>query len=227
MSGASIASWARTAEFTTPVRLGDIETEVLSRPVDDVPAARSDGSRIAASVVGALLVLAPPLVGLIALWSASQASGADADLGLDISRAAYLVAAVMPVALLVMWWLVFGRRRSALELPAAGASALFAVAGLVLVAATATDVSRVLFVRMILAALAGAVCFVIMLVASRRDPAPAAPDAVTDEQRAHLRDRTLVAHVLRDRGLIDAATYEKALTAPLGGWREFDRHTAP
>lgn len=224
MSTQSAASWARTTQFHTPIRLGDIEAEVLSRPIDSVPQPSQPGTRWLTAVLALLVVGAPPLVGLVALWFASPAGGADAT-ALDISRAAYLIAAVMPLGILVLWGLVYGRHRTAVELPLAGLSTVCALVGILLGAGSGLEMPGNLQFRMILAAITGGVSFLVVLVASKPGPPPlmsAGAEAATDEERVRLRDRTLVAHVLRDRGLIDSDTYGRAVKMPLGSWHELD-----
>jgi len=230
MSAQSVAGWARTTDFDVPVRLGEIEAHVLAQPVDEAPVARPAGTAWVAAVVAALLLVGPGVVGLIALWTATQAAPGEAGLGLEVSRAAYLVAAIMPLALLAMWGAVYGRHRTALEVPAAAVAAVSAVAGLIVAAVTATELPAVLLVRMILAAVSGLVCLVVLLVASKPGPPPLFAAGAGDADpadRARLRDRTLVAHVLRERGLIDADTYQRALSLPLGRWHELDPPAQP
>ncbi|MER7797565.1 hypothetical protein [Microbacterium sp. NPDC096154] len=44
----------------------------------------------------------------------------------------------------------------------------------------------------------------------------------TEADRIRLRDRTLVLNVLRERGLVDGATYGEVVAMPPGAWREYD-----
>ncbi|GGH42855.1 hypothetical protein GCM10010921_16350 [Microbacterium album] len=228
-AGASLTAWARTATFPDPIRLGDVEAEVLSRPVrvDAVRRESSLGGRIVLLIIASLFLIAPGVLGVVGLLLADRATTADdIDSWLTGSRVGYMLATAFPVGVLTMWFTVYGRHRTGYEILVGVASAVTGVAGLVAVAAGELDVPGHLVVWIVLAIVAGTACTGFAIFASRSGPPPErVPDHVlagSETERLQFRDRTLVLHVLRDRGLVDDATWRRALEMPLGTWHRLD-----
>ncbi|NHI16033.1 hypothetical protein [Microbacterium excoecariae] len=222
----TIDTWAREEPFTDPVDLGAVERAVLARPLPDEgsrdhPATGRGARTVAASILVVLGAIAP--AGGVALAAAASATRSEALAGMSGS-VALVWAAIIAVPLL-MWWVVFDRHATGGIRGFAVLAPALSIAALAVALGSSWDLTLLYFWAAIAAVVLGVVLAVCVFAVSKPGPPPSAvPGDPNDvEQAARLKQRTIVLHVLRSRGLVSDELYLRAINAPLGSWGGLDR----
>ncbi|WP_343999793.1 hypothetical protein [Microbacterium paludicola] len=215
-----VGQWARTAPFDEPIDLGAVERDILARPIP-VPerTAEEKGSPVAEALVGLLFMLplaALPLLGYAFLWGASRESDLDvADSLLIAASVSSLLGIALPGTAILLWGLT--RQRSAFISAAAVVMPIVSIATAFLLLSQGIPVTTFAFVGSLATLVLSLVLCALVFLGSKPSP-PDETDQRARENAARLKERTIALHVLRDRGLIDLATYEQAIDIPLGSW---------
>ncbi|MFL0410028.1 hypothetical protein ACH0AH_02515 [Microbacterium paludicola] len=214
-----VGQWARTAPFDEPIDLGAVERDILARPIP-VPerTAEEKGSPVAEALVGVFFMLplaALPLLGYVFLWGASRESDLDvADSLLIAASVSSLLGIALPGTAILLWGLT--RQRSAF-IAAAVVMPIVSIATVFLLLSQGIPVTTFALVGSAATLVLSLVLCALVFLATKPSP-PDETDQTARENAARVKERTIVLHVLRDRGLIDVATYQQAIDMPLGSW---------
>src|SRR5699024_9100496 len=237
MAGAqSTTEWARELPVSEPVRLGEIEAALLSRPVPDSAASTGGGSAVRGVtgllvVVLGLLLVGARVIGLLAVLAQASVDGPSVASGwLPVAGYAFIISICVSLILVGVWVGVNDRRRRRWDLPMLGLTAVLAIIS-VLVLRTIGDVEGAgrLLILSAVAAVAALGGFLVLLFASK-PPADSTASAASSVEEQHpgpgekqlLRARAEVLRVLLERRLIDADTAMQASKMPLRSWHRLD-----
>lgn len=222
----SLRRWAQTTELPDPIRWGEVEAAVLARPVppeeiENLPTP----PRLPRAVLLPLAVLfyAAPLVGLAMVL---VGVGRGDDTGLQLIRFAPIpfLAGAVAAGTAVAASADSGRRR-AWDVPAAGATAILAGAGLLVLLTTPGSFGLVPW-TLLAVVLASLVALSILVL--RRRPRLRLPrvreDALTPTDRWYLGARAEVLDVLIERDAVqrDDLDVPGMREMPLGTWAQLD-----
>ncbi|NGN96066.1 hypothetical protein G5C66_25425 [Nocardioides sp. KC13] len=230
VGGDDVVQWARTAEFSAPLRWGEIEAEILSRPAPDgePPAGPNPVMAVPLYVIGAV-VYATPLLGLGML--VARAIGAIPDSG-AWQRAAFgaFVVALFVALVTLETWRSSGRRRRWMDLIVTGVSGGASGVGFALLQSGIADLAGGgLLILVLVSAMAGVAVFAAVLAGSkgwrRRTPKKLRPQ--TREDRSYNNVRARVLEILVKRGVVDEREVDipAMLDMPIGSWGELDART--
>jgi hypothetical protein len=229
----SFMRWARTVEFPRPLRWGDVEAAVLSRPLpeEDDPCDYR-GFRVLNAILHvpvvllAVLTFGASLIGLgIVVAGRSELIDTEGLWGV-MAQFAFLTATVIPVARLFIW-LDTGRRRSWTHLLVTGATGAFSFAAYLLLGGMSDAFGSGLPILTLAATATGSGVCVVIAVASRGwhryTPRKDRPDR-TPEGRSYNGARAVVLRGLIKRGVVDENDIDvpDMLDMPLGSWHELD-----
>lgn len=230
--------WARTAEFSPSHLWAEAEAAVLAREYPPLPGTAVLRLLSVLTWVGLAVLLVLPTVGaaviglvLAVLSTAAEHSSTSHSL-LVGARAAYVVANVVALTALGLWW-ELGKRRSWYGIATSAVTLCGSVCGYVWLSVHAGDVPHVPWLApMILSACLFAVAgLVLALVSSpegtrknrRRKPPPRGPRSSDRRQRC-LRARQRLLEIMQERRLVtlDDADRTRVTQMPLGYWCELD-----
>ena len=236
MAGAqSTTEWARELPVSEPVRLGEIEAALLSRPLP-ASAASTAGASALRGVTGllvavlGLLLVGAPVIGLLGVLAQASVDGPSVASGwLPVAGYAFIISICVSLILVGVWVGVNDRRRRRWDLPMLGLTAVLAITSL-LVLRTIADVEGTgrLMILSAAAAVAALGGFLVLLFASKPDDSTASAASSVEEQHPEpgekqlLRARAEVLRVLLERRLIDADTAMQASKMPLRSWHRLD-----
>lgn len=228
-----VEAWARTAEFPQPVRWGDIEAAILSRPPpeaaggrDYVPTGKERvGGKVAFGIVMAagILMYGLPVIGLGIVWAVV---GAGLESGwLSLAQAIFFVSLTVPLATLSVWW-SSDRRREPKDLIITAVAGCSALAAHVLIQAAGNVGGGLLEIVTLLGAVCGFAVFAVLLLASnagRRRSGSRTGNSQPREDRYNVA-RARVLDILVERGVVDEDEVDIGymLDMPLGTWRDLD-----
>ncbi|GAA4429354.1 hypothetical protein GCM10023169_31630 [Georgenia halophila] len=221
-SSQPLEDWARNARLSRPIRWGEVEAEVFARRPPRAPDETTADRVIRAIGLVLTAIVAIPLIGASVVGLVLVLAGADPVL----LRIVFVMAAGVPVAMLLAWW--EDRDRGLVKLLVAGGSGLVSlVAYLVMRSAPGDQGDVAAALLMILAAVTGAAAAAVMLVASKpperelRRPRTVNPWIGMRYYAA----RKKVMAILVERRLtdLDEDEQQRVLEMPLGSWHELDR----
>ena len=231
----SVEEWARTHPFSQPLRLGEVEGGILSRPPLTGPGTGWAVGVIAAVgwlSMGVFFLLGPgvALLGLLAIWLAGRAAPPGGrDVWVDVAGLVFAVGSLVYVFYLAQ--VVRTGRRHSRDLVFAAVTIVASAVSFVLARSLPDGLAPG---WLSLAVVAMGVLGAGVLVASMLSSAPPAKrettqppvrgpaDAATRDHYLHTRERVL--DILVDRRLLTADELERSRinAMPLGYWEELD-----
>lgn len=228
---AAAEAWARSAEFSSPLRWGAVEDAVLDQPLPS-----SGGDAASAAAKGAVRAVLAVVVGcssLLGLAFVLVLRGSEdrsvQDFAGTASIFAFLVALAVVAASAFIWWDT-GRTRSVLGLVLSGMTGVASAAALVAFqGATYDDDRSSLFIRVLTLAAAvvglglfGAILFGAQGPSDSKNRRSWRLDVGKELQ--YIVARNTVLDVLVERGLVslDAKEKDRIASRPLGSWHELD-----
>ncbi|OCG74769.1 hypothetical protein [Microbacterium sediminis] len=224
----SVGAWARTARFDEPIDLGLVEQQILARPLPEARGRSREGMPVAQFVAGVFFMLVPAVAPLLAfglLWGASRETDSDvADALLIGAGVASPAGVAFPLTALMLW--AQKRRRSVFVTTVAVVAPVVSIAATALLWTPGLPVTTAVFVGNLASAVLSVILCALVFLASRPETEEAVEreaEEASREEALRLKERTIALHVLHDRGLIDVATYERAIDMPLGSWGELSR----
>ncbi|HLT10910.1 MAG TPA: hypothetical protein VK028_08890 [Micromonosporaceae bacterium] len=229
MAEQSLRDWARTANFSYPVRWGEVESAILARDLPPLEQEVTTGrfARVAvvaaAAVVGALVYGASVVgLGLVAVGAYLAASPGP---WMVVAQIAFIVATLVPVTVLMAWWTE--RRRGPWDVLVSGLTAAASIGAFVILTTLPeeSDAGWLGTLTLVAAVVALAV-FLVILAASKGGPRARrrAWSLNPGKDLRYIAAREEVLQVLVERRLVqlDKAGQRKVLEMPLGSWHELD-----
>ncbi|GGR60134.1 hypothetical protein J2S40_004365 [Nocardioides luteus] len=229
VGGDEIVQWARTTEFATPLRWGDVEAEILRRPAPDgEPAAGPNPVMGLPLYAIGVILYAVPLFGLGILVARVGGAISDTEAWGRAAFAAFLVALFVALTTFETWR-SGGRRRRWIDLVVTAIAGGSSLVGLLLLQTDVADLAggglRILVLG---AAVAGVLVFFAVLAGSKewRRHTPRALRPQSPEDRSYNNVRARVLEVLVKRGVVSDKDIDipAMLDMPIGSWRELDGH---
>ncbi|QOR69811.1 hypothetical protein IM660_14255 [Ruania alkalisoli] len=229
-----LREWARTEQFSQPLRWGEIEAAILEHDLPRLPEEKAWVTAIGiVGWVGIALLAIPSfgsaVLGLVLVAVGSAAEGAaEAEGWFTGARFFFFLAAALGVGFFVDWWR--SRRRAALQLVTSALIAAGSGAALVVVLASDGPPPGLLLLGFILTAIvSGVLVFIAGLVSTpegrprRRRPPRRGPRSSRIRDRWR-RGRDVVLQILRQRRLVDIDDDDQVRLneLPLGYWSEVE-----
>lgn len=227
----SASRWARTADFATPIRWGDVERAALAQPLpsdDELARSLAELPRIRWKRVVpiAVLMYASPLIALAASVAAVNASSRGAADGWLFAANVALIATFCVGIAPMMIWLDTRQRGRWDLLQTAGSAAAAVIAFIVLRSGDAPVDEGLAPWFALLAAVGGGTAFLVLLTRSRpyrRLPRMRISD-LTPQQRWQMAVRAVALEAIIKRGLVKREDVDipGMVEMPLGSWDELD-----
>lgn len=234
----ALKRWAKTSDFPDPVRWGEVEAVILADPPparDQMDPMLRKNDRVR-SLVGYLIALpmvvvtfGSPLVvlGFVISRVVLDRSVPEDSWWFVLLRIEFFAAIVISVFPILMWWTTRRRGRMDLLLSGGSSAASFASVGLLFTTPRAGGWSAFAFYALI-AAVAGLVVFVFMLVKARpgiRRPWRERWREITPEEKWYRGSRAGVLEELAQRGLVSTSDTTAMTGMPLRTWHELDENS--
>lgn len=235
----SLDQWARTADFSQPVRWGEVEGAILDRPPPPVNG-EDNKMDLFYGVAGWLsrlvfaVVVGAALIGLGMVVIAAQLDPAAAEAWLVVARVFFVASVGVAGTVLWSWW---GERGGTwVELVVAGVAGFASLAAF-LATRTMSDVpgAPATGVYAVVPAAVGCLAFLLVLVTKpefgTREKKPRSkvdPKRMPGWKRErYLRGRETVLTILMSRGIahVSGAQQAEMVRMPLGSWHELDQST--
>lgn len=229
----SAEQWARTHDFSEPLRLAEVEAGVLAREPVAVP-----GLPLWVHAVGAVgwvfmgisyfLGMGAPVLGLLTAWLAGQESSGASDAWMSVTQLVFCVS--VPTQAFYLVEVVRAKRRHLHDTVFAAITVLASAATFAVLRSSSEPVPDLVWLAVVVTGLVG----VALVVASMMSKAPRStndarkpplrgPSGTADRER-YLHTRALALDIVVDRGLLRLDDLEKSRinNIPLGYWEELD-----